>query len=157
MWRLNRRGFYQKAEAYIKNPKNYGKHIILIYADLNYLKQINDRFGHSEGNFAIKACADALDKVLPKGIAGRIGGDEFAALTICNNESDEYDFRESINKYLARINNISSKLYKITVSLGIWKSFLHDGFELDHAIEMADALLYEDKKNKKSFVIKNSN
>jgi diguanylate cyclase (GGDEF)-like protein len=152
---LNRRGFYQKAENYIKNPENYGKEIVLIYADLNYLKQINDRFGHTEGSFAINTCASALDVVLPNGIAGRIGGDEFAALTICDKGLEEQDFRERINKYLENVNFTEEKPYEITVSLGIWKSFLDERFELNRAIEMSDALLYEEKRKKPPFVTKN--
>lgn len=150
---LNRRGFYQKVHNYIKKSENYGKQVVLIYADLNYLKQINDRFGHAEGNFAISACANVIDVVVPNGIVGRIGGDEFAVLTVCDTETEEEEIREKINKHMEKINTEAGKPYRLTVSLGIWKSFLDDDFELNRAIEMSDALLYEDKKKKPPFVV----
>ena len=44
---LNRRGFYKKADAFIESAAETGQSVVFAYADLNYLKQINDIHGHA--------------------------------------------------------------------------------------------------------------
>ena len=65
-------------------------------ADLDHLKQINDQFGHHEGDFALKAVADILRQAIcaeegetgadsrqkPLQVLGRIGGDEFICCSV---------------------------------------------------------------------------
>lgn len=55
---LNRRGFMEKAVQ--MNRENAGKEMLILFADLDHLKEINDSFGHIEGDFAIRRCAETL-------------------------------------------------------------------------------------------------
>ena len=55
---MNRRGLMEKAVQ--MNRKNDGKEMLILFADLDHLKEINDSFGHIEGDFAIKKCAETL-------------------------------------------------------------------------------------------------
>ncbi len=148
---LNRRGFYKKIGDFIEKEKADDKQIIFTYADLNYLKQINDYYGHNEGDFAIQACAAAFEAVFPNCIAGRIGGDEFAVLSVCDNTITHDSLRKAMNKRLEEVSVNANKPYVITVSLGIWSPEHSNDFQLETAIEMADALLYEEKKRKPPF------
>lgn len=148
---LNRRGFYKKATDFIYHAQEAQDEIVFAYADLNYLKQINDIYGHAEGDFAIRSCAAALESVFPHSLAGRIGGDEFAVLAGFHSLPDKKELKASLNQYLANIAAAAKKPYAITVSVGIWFPQTGSLFSLEEAIEQADALLYEEKKKKPPF------
>ncbi|MBO5165806.1 MAG: GGDEF domain-containing protein [Lachnospiraceae bacterium] len=148
---LNRRGFYKKIGTFIEEERPTDKQLIFAYADLNYLKQINDLYGHPEGDFAIQSCATAFELIFPNCIAGRIGGDEFAVLSVCDKTVTKESLREAMNTYLADVSAKAGKPYTITVSIGIWSPAEGETFQLETAIEMADALLYEEKKHKPPF------
>ncbi|MGN0432034.1 MAG: diguanylate cyclase domain-containing protein [Lachnospiraceae bacterium] len=148
---LNRRGFYKKIGTFLEQQSLTDKQIIFAYADLNYLKQINDLYGHPEGDFAIRSCAVAFEIIFPNCIAGRIGGDEFAVLSVCDKDTTKEALREAMNTYLRDISHDSGKPYTITISIGIWSPAEGEPFQLETAIEMADASLYEEKKHKPPF------
>ncbi len=149
---LNRRGFYKKADAFIESAAATGQSVVFAYADLNYLKQINDIYGHAEGDFALTSCATVLEEVFPGSLAGRIGGDEFAVLALRQNISTEADLKKQISQKLAECAEKAGKPYSVTLSVGIYAQPANSRFLLNDAIEAADALLYEEKKKKPPFV-----
>ena len=149
---LNRRGFYKKADAFIESAAETGQSVVFAYADLNYLKQINDIHGHAEGDFALTSCASVLEEVFPGSLTGRIGGDEFAVLALHQNISTEADLKKLINQKLAECAEKAGKPYSVTLSVGIYMQPANSRFLLKDAIEAADALLYEEKKKKPPFV-----
>ena len=149
---LNRRGFYKKADAFIESAAETGQSVVFAYADLNYLKQINDIHGHAEGDFALTSCAMVLEEVFPGSLTGRIGGDEFAVLALHQNISTEADLKKLINQKLAECAEKAGKPYSVTLSVGIYMQPANSRFLLKDAIEAADALLYEEKKKKPPFV-----
>ena len=149
---LNRRGFYKKAESFIEHAKEANQKLLFAYADLNYLKQINDRFGHSEGDFAIVSAASALETVFPGSLTGRIGGDEFAVIAVADSSMSGENIRTAISDELKKRVKESDKPYPLTLSIGIYIQDKAD-FLLDDAIEAADNLQYEDKKKKPPFIV----
>lgn len=149
---LNRRGFYKKADAFIESAAETGQSVVFAYADLNYLKQINDIHGHAEGDFALTSCATVLEDVFPGSLTGRIGGDEFAVLALRQNISTEADLKKQTNQKLAECAEKAGKTYSITLSVGIYMQPANSRFLLKDAIEAADALLYEEKKKKPPFI-----
>lgn len=74
----NRRGFIQEAQRHLHgNPAPF----LLVFADMNGLKHINDTYGHDDGDLALKTVADILrHSFRDHDILARMGGDEFAAL-----------------------------------------------------------------------------
>lgn len=93
---LNRRGFMEKAVQ--MNRENAGKEMLILFADLDHLKEINDSFGHIEGDFAIRRCAETLKSAVGEnGVTGRIGGDEFCAM-IPGNEDGRTENPEQIRR-----------------------------------------------------------
>ncbi len=77
---LNRRGFLEAAMAYLHAHDQMP--LQLYFADVDHLKQINDCFGHAEGDYAIRAGARALLVFFgTQAVTARIGGDEFVVLT----------------------------------------------------------------------------
>lgn len=77
----NRRGFLTHLRRELANGRRHGKPGVLVIADLDGLKAINDTLGHIAGDAAIRRFAALLDGEVRRGdIVARLGGDEFALL-----------------------------------------------------------------------------
>ena len=149
----NRRGFLENGVSAIR--ENYGKHAIIAYLDLDSLKQINDQFGHENGDYAIATAAEILKHSCRKqDIIARIGGDEFALLSILSEDTiDPETIRQRIFARMNQTNETSGKPFYIELSMGIMK------FQcLDQSIEallgQVDDLLYANKQQKRCSVAK---
>ncbi|MCD7744399.1 MAG: GGDEF domain-containing protein [Lachnospiraceae bacterium] len=89
---LNMRGFYMQAEERLNTVRTSGRPLVALYIDMDNLKIVNDRFGHKEGDSSLRQIARILkDFTDGRGIAGRIGGDEFTCLI----EVHDADFLEA--------------------------------------------------------------
>ena len=149
---LNRLGFMTKAHDILKT--NVGKKAIVLYADLNYLKRINDTFSHAEGNYALISCAHTLEKIMGEhAIVGRIGGDEFAAFVL-SDDMDGHSICTQIKEELDRINALSHKPYDITLSVGYHEFMIRPKTILKDVLSNADEQLYKEKNMKPPFIIK---
>lgn len=152
----NRRGFYEFANSVLTNPDNDGKHAVIIFADLDNLKQINDRFGHDEGDYAITMGAGFLKKGLRNtDIVARIGGDEFVAFAICENKDIIRTIPGRIKAIAEEHNRTSPKEYNVTMSIGIYEFNCGVSLNVQAFMDKADAALYEDKKHKNREIHKN--
>lgn len=152
---MNRRGLMEKAVQ--MNRKNDGKEMLILFADLDHLKEINDSFGHIEGDFAIKKCAETLKSVVGEnGIIGRIGGDEFCAM-LPGNAEDGQKIRELIRKKSTAFNEDSDKAYYVELSVGYTIVTCSSGLAISDELKDADKALYEEKKKRRKSVKKQLN
>jgi diguanylate cyclase (GGDEF)-like protein len=115
---LNRRGFRLLAASRLQAARRRGRDILLFYADLDGFKQINDRFGHAQGDQALTRVAASLRRTFRKtDIVARIGGDEFVALVTedpgCPPDSVCRRLRENV----ARLSEDGS--YQLSISVGV--------------------------------------
>lgn len=149
---LNRRGFYAEAETFISRTIGQGEDVLTLYVDMNNLKIINDRYGHEEGDFSLKLIGNTLDKLVSyRGIAGRIGGDEYAC--VLKGVSKE-NFLAELYQMFDSFNETSDKPYTVTVSAGA-HLITHDHPQtLTDALFQADEQLYVAKKFRKKEVAK---
>jgi len=77
----NRRGFEREFRRVLAAAERYNETGILIYADLDGFKPINDTYGHAAGDHVLREVVRTLDEnVRPHDLIGRLGGDEFAVL-----------------------------------------------------------------------------
>lgn len=77
----NRRGFEQEFQRVLSAATRYGETGVLIYADLDGFKPVNDTYGHAAGDEMLIEVARVLtDSVRPQDLVARLGGDEFAIL-----------------------------------------------------------------------------
>lgn len=151
----NRRGFYEFANHILTAPENVGKRCVLIFADLDNLKSINDNFGHEEGDFAIMTSASFLKGGLRNtDIVARIGGDEFAAFALCEDEKIIKSIPSRIKKIAEKYNLCSDKKYNITMSIGVYEFKCSESEKIQMYMDKADSLLYADKKNKNLDIFK---
>lgn len=144
---LNRRGFIILSEQQVKLSRRSNRRMYLIYADLDNMKYINDRFGHSEGDDALIQAAKILRTAFRSSdIIARIGGDEFAvfASDIVDNLSLKSRFQDRIDEF----NRFKRKKYFLSISIGIACFEADTGYSLCDMIEISDGLMYQEKKKK---------
>lgn len=152
---LNLRGFLERVQRLCrvtKEPRN----AYMIYGDLDHLKEINDTWGHSEGNYALMTTANILKScVNDNDILARIGGDEFACLILSDDNNFASDFRRRIRLAGKEQNKNSCKPYYVELSLGILPFSLSGAADIDQIMRDADHRLYEAKKDRRASVQKN--
>jgi two-component system, cell cycle response regulator len=145
---LNRRGFQSLAEQQVRIAKRANWESILLFADLDNLKVINDRFGHAEGDRAIKAIASILKETFrTSDIISRIGGDEFIVLAI---KTSDDNVSSITNRLVRNIKNYNQEINKFKLSLSFGVVYLDpkDDISLEQAIVEADKNLYIQKQRK---------
>ena len=149
---LNRRGFMEKAVQ--MNRENAGKEIVVLFADLDHLKEINDSFGHIEGDFAIRRCAEVLKSAVgDSGVTGRMGGDEFCAM-FPGNAGDGQRIREQVRRESDEFNSDSDKPYDVELSIGYHVIRCGSDLVISDVLKDADEALYEEKKKRRKSVKK---
>lgn len=122
---------------------------ILCYCDLDHLKQINDEFGHDEGDTYIRSFVDVVKKhIRSNDIFARIGGDEFCILLRgCQKEVAI----EKVKRMQKLFKESCVKSYPQSFSCGILDlSNQEAGTDLTEVMKQADAMMYEQKKAKRA-------
>lgn len=147
----NRRGFVTLASQLLKQAKRAQHPFLLILADVDGLKGINDLYGHLEGDQAINAVAAILkDTFRASDVIARLGGDEFAVGVIEDlSESERDPLLERLQEKTNAFNAGSHKSYALCLSVGAAELKSGDIQTLDFLIGEADKVLYEDKNRKK--------
>ncbi|MCR4806776.1 MAG: GGDEF domain-containing protein [Lachnospiraceae bacterium] len=154
---LNRRGFLTTVQEEIEKPENDGKTGAVVFADMNNLKIINDKFGHDDGDFALRLIASILKESLKDydPVIARFGGDEFCVFYLKGRiVPSKGQIRKRIETETAKQNAGTDKVYYVSVSIGICEFECNADVELADMLDRADMELYEDKKNKRKTVYK---
>ena len=151
----NRRGLYEEGQRVVQQCHQQGRNVLVVYADMNNLKIINDRYGHEEGDFSLKAIADRLVEAAGShGIAGRIGGDEYAYVCPYDGEEEGAEMLSELYEAFRRFNEGTDKEYNVTISAGACVLEPGSGMSLEEALSVADERLYEVKKQRPKEVAK---
>lgn len=162
----NRRGFFEEVRRRLKDESLLGKNqnAVMIFADLDSLKIINDRFGHEDGDFAIRSAAEILRRAFSRGdvfgknareeIISRLGGDEFVVCTFLDEPLSITEIREHIEQASKAYNEefVADKPYIIHTSVGVYPFKCTETVEISELLSHADSLLYEQKKKKKPII-----
>ncbi len=144
----NRMGFSSEYEKLCVNLKNSGECITALLSDLDGLKQINDCYGHSAGDNAIRIAAEALRYACPaNALCVRFGGDEMMA--VVPGECNEADIRNRFADFFNQYNEKSHLPYRIEASLGIYRAGGNDDTDFESLLKNSDRLMYIEKSAKK--------
>lgn len=146
----NRRGFYGELTRQMKELEGQDCRIFMASVDLDQLKNINDTYGHSEGDVAIRAIADALSEAAgEKGICARFGGDEYVAICLWKAEEapDNFEkiFEKQFHSQIDRWNTAEQKGYELGASTGMIMESIKDVDEIDELMKKADDNMYDCK------------
>ena len=140
----NRRGFNLFAEQELARARRHDRTPVVVFADLDGLKQINDAYGHAAGDAALRLTARALKSILREtDIVARWSGDEFVALMGEGGDSAASSIGERLDAALASLAP-PDQPYTVTASVGTTPLDL--ALPLRDAMERADAELYAQKK-----------
>ena len=144
---FNRRGFEDQAYKIVSKAISCDESICVMSIDLDGLKQINDQYGHAEGDYAIRTVGEAISCLTgDRGIAARIGGDEFMVLRPMSASDKPEDYPVRFEKRFRLVNEESGKPYKISASVGIECAKINSYKELESVIHRSDEKLYAAKR-----------
>lgn len=146
----NRRGLFTLVDQLFKLSKRQKKSIFLLYADIDNLKEINDTFGHKEGDKALVETANIFRKIYRESdVIARIGGDEFVVVPVGTAGDNIEKIVSRLQESLEVYNSEKNCPYKLSVSTGIVCYDPEHPCSIDDLLDRADKLMYEQKKHKK--------
>jgi two-component system cell cycle response regulator len=142
----NQRGFLLLGSERMKLAHGMKKNVLLFFADLDNLKQINDQFGHQEGDQALLKAAEIFRNTFRNSdITGRFGGDEFTALVIeeYGQTADTISKRLQENMAQLAANNTQ---YPLALSVGMTRYAAELPSSLKKMLVHADQALHKQKQ-----------
>lgn len=144
----NRRFLQDHSDQIIASTLRRKKQISLLMCDMDYFKQVNDKFGHDVGDNVLKDTSHILKKCIrDSDIVIRFGGEEFLILLIDTEVGYGLTVAEKIRAAVEEFNfKTNDGILKKTISIGI-SDFPHDTDGFWQAIKFADVALYKAKEN----------
>ena len=146
---FNRNGFKRSATSVFEQCIEQKRSVMIMFADMDGLKNINDNYGHKAGDHAIRSIAAILqESCLRDEVACRFGGDEFFIFAADYTEEDAMALRRRIQKSLDICNRNAGRPYTLGVSIGACITVPKPGSTIFQLITIADNRMYEEKKKK---------
>lgn len=143
----NRRGFFTLAPPFLKLADRKRRSALLLFADLDGLKTINDDLGHPAGDQAIKDVATILRRTFrASDILARLGGDEFAVLVLETPKASTEAVLARLERSLHTHN--ANAVRPLSLSLGIARDDWEHPSSLEDLLAQADAAMYAQKREK---------
>ncbi|MCC6482207.1 MAG: GGDEF domain-containing protein [Sphingomonadaceae bacterium] len=142
----NRRYFLGALHERIVRARRYGTSSALLFIDINRMKHINDKFGHSAGDFALVHAAQLVHAhIRETDVAARLGGDEFALIIEEVDEVRTEAKAEQLGRLLRGTDcRYAEAVLPVSASIG-WAMLMPDD-TVDALIERADANMYARKR-----------
>ena len=135
---FNRRYFYDYVSEHAKSP------MTLLYVDLDYFKEINDKHGHDVGDYVLKKTARILQSSRDDCVTARLGGDEFAMLV---NKILPPDELAELCAYLEKTVEETFAAEGLKLSLSVGTAVSDGGIsDVDAFIKDSDSKMYESKQ-----------
>ena len=147
----NRRGFLSLVEQQLKIAKRTKTGLLLLFADMDGMKYINDNLGHKKGDEALIEVANVLKQVFREAdIVARVGGDEFSVLALGVKMEDSRIIEDRLQYEIGINNSRENRDYSLSMSVGMAYNDPENPSTIDELMSHADALMYEQKKGKQS-------
>jgi diguanylate cyclase (GGDEF)-like protein len=143
---LHHQAFVLELELELERAARYGHGVALVFLDLDRFKELNDTLGHQEGDRALQRLAGLLrDSLRGSDLAGRMGGDEFAAYLV---EADEEAGARLLERLADRVDELvgdGGLPAECSFSAGL-AHFPDEAADVDALFRVADERLYEAKR-----------
>ncbi|MCU0664615.1 MAG: GGDEF domain-containing protein [Myxococcota bacterium] len=149
----NRRVFLERLIEELGRARRYGRQLSLAILDIDYFKQVNDTFGHLEGDRVLKEFARLLleDHRLCD-LSARIGGEEFGVILPETDEQGARVYGERIrasvatHRFLVKTHDDQEVVHKLTISVGLCHAPMTvKNLSVDAIMSIADRALYKAK------------
>lgn len=145
----NRRGFLLLAAQQLKIAARARRSVVLLFADIDGLKPINDVAGHDAGDRHIVAAAQVLRSTLRDAdVVARIGGDEFVALAADADNSAAHRVVERIRANISSRNAAHADAPALSMSIGTTICTPDQTTTIEALIAAADSLMYDQKRGR---------
>ncbi len=144
----NGRYFIELADMEINRARRYEHPLTVAYIDLDNFKAINDRFGHSTGDYLLRLVANTIkNNIRVTDTVSRVGGDEFAILL----PETGTELGEAITHKIQKINLelMQKNGWPVTFSIGV-VTFISPPSTVDEILKKSDNLMYSAKKSGKN-------
>jgi diguanylate cyclase (GGDEF)-like protein/PAS domain S-box-containing protein len=143
----NRRLLADRCQQALTRAERQRSKLAVLAIDLDFFKTVNDRFGHSVGDFVLKTTADRLATRLRKSdTLARTGGDEFAVLAEVADRAAADKLASALKSVLAE--PISQNSCQITIGASIGAAvYPDDGDNMDQLATAADRRMYQGKRS----------
>ncbi|MFH7242888.1 MAG: sensor domain-containing diguanylate cyclase [Spirulina sp.] len=145
----NRRGFYLMANPKLRQARRQRQTVAVAFIDVDYLKQVNDHFGHEAGDWLILGTAEALHRTCTDGdILARLGGDEF--VVFLSSETDTTAFTDQLRAEAQRFMDENQLPYPLSLSVGLVVGHWHQAdLSLHDLVNRADTAMYHHKQRRR--------
>lgn len=147
---LNRRGFLAAAGQALELCRRAENPVAMLYCDLDRFKQINDTYGHVEGDHVLKVFAGMLRSTFRSSdIVARLGGDEFVAMLTNADPAAVGAAIDRIERELAAYSLQARRGYALGCSLGFATFGGKDLPDVDVMLAAADDNMYAMKRSRR--------
>src|ERR1035437_2458382 len=163
---LKTRAFFEEeAKLYLSSIWNTGaakrkewfgfKNISFLFLDIDYFKNVNDKYGHDVGDIVLKKVGDAVVRSLRGGdAAARWGGEEMVVELLGANEDDAFNTAIRINELVKSLTFSEAPDLHVTISIGTATAM--EGLTFEALIQQADEALYKAKQTGRNKVVRYS-
>ena len=143
----NRNLLNDRVAQAIAHARRSGKHLALVFLDLDRFKFLNDSFGHTLGDAVLKAVATRLVETVREGdTVARLGGDEFViVLTDLMRAQDALNVVQKLLDQFVRAFRVGERELYVSASMGV-SLYPDDGSEADTLLKNADSAMYRAKE-----------
>ncbi|MDP2660610.1 MAG: diguanylate cyclase [Dehalococcoidia bacterium] len=142
----NRRYFYMRLEEELKRARRYGHPISLLFLDVDDLKQVNDRYGHLQGDELLRHVGSTLTAVLRgSDVAARFGGDEFVILLPETGREEASRAAERLLAQAAPCPLLTGGSIPLSMSIGVSWLPMDGSYDVD-LLRLADEAVYRAKQ-----------
>lgn len=139
----NRMGCEKILYPYLEKCQNEGRRGIVMIADIDRMKSINDKYGHGEGDMALKLVSSVLKNELPEGfLVSRFGGDEFFIAGVSDGETPPEEIVRHVSARLEEEVKNRKIVFPLSVSIGAIELEQGERFELYECLQKADKFMY---------------
>jgi len=148
---LNKRSGFLALDSILKEGCENNFPVSIVFIDIDGLKTVNDTYGHSEGDWYIRAISKAIQENLgEEHLAFRYGGDEIViGIKNYDCKNSEENLLKRIDKKIFEIGVKAKKSYTLSISYGVVDNITYPNIDIEELLKIADAKMYQVKKNKK--------
>jgi len=140
---VKNRQSYMDAEIELNSRMKSGNcdAFALAVCDINGLKDVNDKYGHTEGDKLLRNASSIICNTFKRSPVYRIGGDEFVVLLT----GPDYDRRQSLAEEMAGSNTVNKKTGQVVIAMGMADYIPGTDGSVNDVFRRADAEMYKDK------------
>ncbi|AEH51476.1 sensor domain-containing diguanylate cyclase [Pseudothermotoga thermarum] len=143
----NRRYLFEFGSKMLALADRESEKVSLLYMDLKKFKNVNDTFGHAEGDEVLKIVAQRLKELLRKSdLIARVGGDEFVTMAYGTDINGAVELAKRIEQAIEKPIETRLTVHVISANIGI-AVFPEDGETLEGLLTKADRAMYYAKIN----------